>query len=324
MWLGFALFPESASTMSGRIDLLYFFLVAVSLFFAVLISLLVIYFAIKYRQRPEVEQPPNPILGDIRLELLWTFIPLALSLIMFVWGTNLFFAFAKAPSNALEIFVVGKQWMWKLQHLEGKREINELHVPVGYPIKLTMTSEDVIHSFFIPAFRVKMDVLPGRYTSAWFEATKTGEYHLFCAEYCGTKHSGMIGKVVVMEPWEYEKWLQTFISAEAGESLEETGEKIFNQLGCQTCHKMDATARGPSLAGLFGSTVQLKNGKSITADEGYIRESVLNPNAKMVAGYEAIMPTYTGQINEEQLIQILAYIKSLENIKKSETNHGTP
>jgi cytochrome c oxidase subunit 2 len=322
MWLGFALFPESASTISGQVDLLYFFLLAVSLFFAVLISSLVIYFAVKYRRRSETERP-LPIHGDIRLELAWTLIPLALTMIMFVWGTNLFFAYAKAPSEALEIFVVGKQWMWKLQHPEGKREINELHVPVGYPVKLTMTSEDVIHSFFIPAFRTKMDVLPGRYTSLWFEATKTGEYQLFCAEYCGTKHSGMIGKIIVMDPWEYEKWLETSIATGAGESLEESGEKLFNQLGCQTCHKMDATARGPSLSGLFGKTIQLQNGRSVTADEGYIRESIINPNAKILAGYEPIMPTYTGQMNEEQLIQILAYIKSLGSVKKN-TDHGTP
>jgi cytochrome c oxidase subunit 2 len=323
MWLGLALFPESASTISGRIDALYFFLVGVSFFFSAIIFFLVIFFALRYRRRSESERP-KPIHGDLRLELVWTLIPLGLAMIMFVWGANLFFVYAKVPSDALEIFVVGKQWMWKLQHLEGKREINELHVPVGYPIKLTMTSEDVIHSFYIPAFRVKMDVLPGRYSNLWFQATKTGEYHLFCAEYCGTKHSAMIGKVVVMDPWEYEKWLGITVSADQGESLEEIGKALFNQLGCQTCHKADPTARGPSLGGIFGSSVQLKNGKSIIADEGYIRESILNPNAKIVAGYTPVMPTYTGQINEEQLMQIIAYLKSIGTGKKPSREDETP
>jgi cytochrome c oxidase subunit 2 len=204
---------------------------------------------------------------------------------------------------------MGKQWMWKAQHPLGKSEINMLHVPVNQPVKLIMTSQDVIHSFYIPAFRVKKDVLPGRYTELWFEATKTGEYHLFCAEYCGTEHSQMIGSVVVMEQLEYERWLSGNV---AGESMAAAGQRLFEQRGCASCHAGTSDARGPALAGLFGKEVQLEDGRTVTADESYLRESILNPQAKVVAGYSPVMPTFEGQISEEGLLQLVAYIKSLE------------
>jgi cytochrome c oxidase subunit 2 len=233
---------------------------------------------------------------------------------MFAWGASLYFHLSYPPANALNLYVVGKQWMWKIQHPEGRREINELHVPVGQPIKLTMTSEDVIHSFFVPAFRTKMDVVPGRYTTLWFEATKAGEYHLFCAEYCGTSHSLMIGRVVVMEPVQYQEWLS---GGSSQEPLTVAGERLFQQLGCDTCHRADSRARGPVLEGLFGKSVQLQGGQTVIADEAYIRESILNPNAKLVTGYQPLMPTFQGLVSEEGILQILAYIKSLRTSEET-------
>jgi cytochrome c oxidase subunit 2 len=229
-------------------------------------------------------------------------------MVMFTWGTSIFFKESRPPDNALPIYVVGKQWMWKLQHMEGQREINELHVPMGRPVRLTMTSEDVIHSFFIPAFRVKQDVVPGRYSTLWFEPTKPGTYHLFCAEYCGTKHSGMIGWIHVMEPQDYEAWL----SGGAMGSLAENGQRLFQSLACGNCHKLDGTqGRCPNLVGLFGSTVQLTGGGTVKADEAYIRESILRPAAQVVAGFQPIMPTFQGLVTEEEVLQLVEYIKSL-------------
>lgn len=316
----FALFPERASTVAGEVDALYLFLVAVSGFFAVLIAALVVVFAIKYRRRSEDERP-SAIHGSLALELAWTIIPFGLAMVMFFWGAKVYITLAVPPPNAMEVFVVGKQWMWKLQHLEGKREINELHVPVGQPIKLTMTSEDVIHSFYVPAFRIKQDAIPGRYTTAWFEPTKVGTYHLFCAEYCGTEHAKMIGRIVVMEPAEYQAWLTgtttTAVAAVPAAKPEDQqaamaagGAELFKKLGCVSCHRAQAGALGPSLAGLFGHNVSLQDGSTVVADEDYIRESILNPQAKIVAGYQPIMPTFKGLVNEEQLMQLIAYIKT--------------
>ncbi len=295
--------------MAGRVDSLFFFLIGVSVFFASLIFFLVIYFAIKYRRRSEDERPQR-IVGSIWLETFWTVVPLGLTMIMFIWGARLFFVTNDPPSNAMEIDVVGRQWMWKIQHPEGRREINELHVPVGRPVKLRMTSEDVIHDFFIPAFRVKKDVLPGRYTTLWFEATKPGDYHLFCAQYCGLQHAGMIGHVIVMTPTDYENWLS---GGATGISTADTGGKLFQRLGCDTCHLPNGGGRGPSLAGIFGKTVKLQGGQTVVADENYIRESILDPQAKIVAGYQPIMPTFKGLIGEDGILQIVAYIQSLKS-----------
>jgi cytochrome c oxidase subunit II len=314
MLQNFPLFPEQASTMAPRVDALFFFLVAVALFFASLIFFLLILFAVKYRRRSDEEQP-RPVEGHLPLEILWTAVPLGLTMVMFVWGAMLFFEIYHPPSNALEINVVGKQWMWKIQHPEGQREINELHVPVGRPVKLTMTSEDVIHDFFVPAFRVKKDVLPGGYTTIWFQATKAGEYHLFCSQYCGTQHSGMIGKVVVMELSQYEDWLS---GGPKEVSLATAGEMLFQRLGCGTCHRPDGTGQGPSLVGLFGKPVNLQGGRTVTADESYIRESILDPRAKIVAKYPPVMPTFKGLVSEDGLLQIIAYIKSLQREERSQ------
>jgi cytochrome c oxidase subunit 2 len=308
MNLGFPLFPDQASTMAPRVDALYFFLIAVSVFFATLISLAIIVFAFRYRRRSESDRPAE-ILGDVRLEIFWTVIPLGFTLIMFVWGAKLYFETYNPPPNALEIHVVAKQWMWKAQHPEGRSEIDELHVPLGQPIKLLLTSQDVIHDFFVPAFRIKTDVVPGRYMTVWFEPSKTGTFRLFCAEYCGTQHSGMLGRIVVMQPRDYQNWLSGQAS---GMTLAAAGARLFQSLGCVACHSEKDSARGPSLAGLFGKPVRLQNGKTAVADETYIRESIVNPQAKIVAGYQPIMPTFKGLVSEEGILQIVAYLKSLE------------
>ncbi len=303
----FVLWPEQASTLASRVDNIYLFLVAVSVFFTALIFFLIYLFAVKYRRKSE-DDVPKEISGLLQLELVWSIIPLILVLIVFVWGATIYFDSYTPPADAMEIYVVGKQWMWHIQHPTGEREINELHVPTGQAVKLTMTSEDVIHSFYVPAFRTKKDVVPGRYSTMWFKAIKPGEYHLFCAEYCGTKHSEMIGKVVVMTPADYQNWLA---GGPASEPMEVTGEKKFQQLACHTCHTDKPNARGPSLVGVFGESVLLKGGRSVIADEDYIRESILNPKAKITAGYQPVMPTFKGQISEVGLLQITAYLKSL-------------
>ncbi|RMD89028.1 MAG: cytochrome c oxidase subunit II [Calditrichaeota bacterium] len=304
----FHFFPERASNFAGQIDLLFWVLVALSVFFALLIFVMVFIFAVGYR-RKSADEIPKQIPGMLTLELAWSIIPLGLALFVFGWGAKVFFDIFTPPAHdALEIFVVGKQWMWHLQHPNGKREINELHLPVGQPIKLTMASEDVIHSFFIPAFRVKMDVVPGRYTSLWFTPTKVGEYHLFCAEYCGTGHSRMVGRVVVMDPGEYEKWLGGAVSEKP---LTTIGEEKFLQLGCISCHSGKKGARGPDLRGMFGKTVKLQNGQTVVFDEAYIRESILTPKAKVVAGFRPVMPTFQGLITETDILALVAYIKSL-------------
>jgi len=302
------LFPPSASSNALEMDLLYLFIVGVNVFFTVLVAALVVYFAIKYRRRHEHEVGAD-IHGSLVLELTWTFIPFVLAMAMFVWGADLYFRLARPPANAMEIQVVGKQWMWKVQHPTGVREINEMHVPIGRPVRVTLASEDVIHDYSIPAFRVKMDAVPGKYTTLWFEATKVGTYHLFCAEYCGTKHSGMIGQVIAMEPQAYEAWLST---QTVGGSLASNGERLFTELGCASCHQAGSEQRGPSLGGLFGSTVTLATGTTLMADDNYLRDSILDPQAEIVSGFQPIMPTFQGMLSEENLLQLIAYLKTLE------------
>ncbi len=311
-WVPFM--PDAASTLAGDVDALYFYLVGMTIFFSGLITSVVIFFVVKYRRRSPFEIP-RPVAGSIKLESIWTVIPFLIAMSMFAWGANVYFKQYRIPQGATEIYVVGKQWMWKFQHTTGQREINELHVPVGRKIKLIMTTEDVIHSFFVPAFRVKADVIPGRYTTMWFEATKPGRYHLFCAEYCGMNHSGMGGSVVVMEPTDFDNWL----SGNANQvSPVVAGRQLFETLGCASCHSNNGEGgRGPALAGLLSSQVALDGGQQVTADESYIRESILNPQAKIVAGFGPIMPTFQGQVSEEQLLQLITYIKSLSPGKTS-------
>ena len=315
------LVPESASTVSGKVDALYFYLSGVTLFFTLLISGVIIFFVIKYRRRNPFEIP-RPVAGSHKLETLWSVIPFLIAMSMFVWGAQIYFENSRSPKNANEIYVVGKQWMWKIQHSTGQREINQLHVPAGRKIKLIMTSEDTIHDFFVPAFRIKHDVLPGKYTTQWFEATKPGTYHLFCAEYCGMNHSGMIGSVIVMQPSEFDNWL----SGNASQvSPAVAGQQLYESLGCVSCHGAKGEGgRGPALTGLFGKKVFLTNNQTVTADEGYIRESIENPSAKVVSGFNPIMPTFQGQVTPEQLIQIISFIKSLQVTGPQTTTAATP
>jgi len=304
MFQGIPIRPDQGSTIAQGVDHLYYFLTAIDLLFTAIIFLTIFYFALRYRRRSEEDKPPE-IEGNIPLELAWTVIPLGLCIIVFLWGTNLFIQNSRPPEAAAEIFVVGKQWMWKIQHPEGIEEINELHVPVNRPVKLTMTSEDVIHDFSVPAFRIKKDVVPGIYTTEWFQATKTGTFHLFCDQYCGTNHSLMTGSVIVMEPTEYEQWLSGGIR---GEPMAQAGAQLYDQLACITCH---GTGKGPSLNNVYGKPVKLTDGTTVVADEAYLRESILYPSAKIVDGYRPIMPTFKGQVTEEQLLQLISYIKSL-------------
>ena len=300
-------FPQHASARAAQVDAIYFFMVAVTAFFSLLIAALVVFFAIKYRRKSD-DEVGVAIHGSLALELMWTFIPLAIAMVMFAWGAKVFFDLYRPPAGAMEIFIVGKQWMWKAQHADGQREINELHVPLGRPVKLVMGSEDVIHSYYIPAFRVKADVIPGRYNSLWFTATKPGRYRLFCAEYCGTRHSGMVGWITAMEPADYQAWLA---GGPATASPVVAGEKLFADLACATCHQAGPQARGPALAGLFGKTIELQGGGTAVFDEAFIRESIVNPQAKVVAGFQPIMPTFQGLVTEEQLLQLIAYVRSL-------------
>lgn len=297
--------PERASTAAGNVDALYIFLLIVSGMMTLLVFAAVIYFAARYRHRRGVLA--EQIEGSIPLEVTWTLIPLGVFLVIFAWSAVVYFQLRTPPRDATDVYVVAKQWMWKLQHAEGQREINSLHVPVGRDVRLIMTSQDVIHSFYVPAFRMKQDVLPGRYTVAWFHATKVGTYHLFCAEYCGTQHSGMIGEIVVMDPAQYEAWMS---GGNTG-PLSATGEKLFAELGCATCHRTDTQGRGPNLQGIFGKPVQLQDGRIVTADENYIRESIVDPGAKIVNGFKPVMPTFQGLVNEEQVNALVAYVKSI-------------
>ena len=310
MFRGFPLRPDQASTIARGIDHLYYFLTAVDVFFTVVIFLAIFYLSIRYRRRPGNEKPPKTK-TIMPLELAWSIIPAILCGIMFTWSASLFIRNSRPPQAATEIFVVGKQWMWKIQHADGRSEIDELHIPVNQPIKLTMTSEDVIHDFFVPAFRVKKDVLPGRYTSIWFTATEVGKYHLFCAQYCGTNHSLMRGWVYVMTPTDYEKWRSGGVKTQ---TMAEAGEEFYQQYGCITCH---GTGKGPPFINLYGSKVTLSTGETVTADDAYLRESILFPTEQIVAGYKPIMPTFKGQLTEDQVLDLIAYIKSLQTQERT-------
>jgi cytochrome c oxidase subunit 2 len=306
MFADIPILPEAASTHAAEVDTLLYFITAVCGFFAALIAVLLCVFAMRYRRRAADERPAE-VHSSLKLELTWSIVPMLFMAIFFIWGVQLYFSWARPPEDSLEIYFVGKQWMWKAQHMNGQHEINELHVPVGKPVKLTMTSQDVIHSFYVPAFRIHMDVLPGRYTTAWFTATKPGRYHLFCSQYCGTNHAKMIGEIVVMDLDEYQKWQSQGVDG----GLATDGRKLFLKLQCVTCHSANAQAQGPLLEDVFGSDVALQDGKKVRADEAYLRESILFPDAKVVAGFKPIMPSYQGQVNEEEILQLIAFLKSL-------------
>jgi cytochrome c oxidase subunit 2 len=306
------LFPDQASTFAWQVDLLYAYLIIVSVAFTIPIVVAIFYFGLRYREK-EKYATPDEMHGSIMLETVWSIIPFVISMTIFLGGAYVYYNQYRIPDDpAMEVYVVGKQWMWKLQHSTGQREINELHVPVGRKVKLTMTTEDVLHDFSIPAFRTKADVVPGRYTYLWFEATKPGKYHLFCAEYCGLNHSGMGGWVYVMEQRDFDNWLSGNVS---GQTPVEQGRDLFeNKLGCASCHAGGPQQRGAKLEGIFGKEVKFVGGGSATVNEEYIRNSILNPSSQVVEGFQPIMPTFKGQVTEEHLVSLGAYIKSLSGV----------
>jgi cytochrome c oxidase subunit II len=300
-----ALFPDQASTVASRVDHLYYFVIGTTVAVSSAVAVLVIFFAVRYRRRGN--EVPRPIHGSTLLEITWSAIPLGIALAMFAWSARLYLVLMTPPDDALDVYCVGQQWMWKVQHVDGQREVNELHIPVGKPVRVILTSEDVIHSFFVPDFRTKQDAVPGRYTQTWFEATKPGRYRIFCAEYCGTRHSKMIGWVVAMDPKEYSQWL----SSKADLSLAQRGRQKFLKYQCVTCHSGTSDARAPNLEAIYKREVHLNDGRTVIADDNYLRESILNPPAKVVAGFEPIMPTFQGVVSEEDLLELLAFIKAL-------------
>jgi cytochrome c oxidase subunit II len=311
------LYPEEASNFAPHVDALMLFITGVCLFFAVAVTAAVIYFFFKYR-RKEAGEIGFPIHGDMRLETAWIVVPLIIALAMFGWGAIVYVDYRHAPSDTLDIYVIGKQWMWKAQQPNGQKEINELHVPVGRNVRLIMGSEDVIHDLSIPAFRVKMDVVPGHYNTMWFRPTVAGKYHFFCSQYCGTNHAVMGGWVTVMDPTEYAAWLS---GSTDGDPVA-VGEKLFSERACVTCHLSDGKGRAPSLNGVYGGRVLLADGSTVTADDAYIRESILLPNAKIVAGYQPLMPTFQGQLTEEQILALMSYVKSLQKEPVPPTGAG--
>src|ERR1051325_5814194 len=305
----FPIFPDEASEVAQQTDYLYWGLTAISAFIVLIVFLPIIYFLFKYRDGKAADRTPTK-LPQMKMEIAWTVIPTLIMIGFYAWGAKQYFLIERAPPGAMELNVVGKQWMWKIQHPEGNREINELHVPLGRIVKLTLTSQDVIHSFFLPAFRIKQDVVPGRYTTEWFKASRIGTYHMFCSEYCGNSHSGMIGHIVVMEPAAYEEWL---VRGQPGSTLAQAGERLYRELGCSGCHIGSSVVRAPPLEGVFGKPVPLNSGEVVTADEAYIRDSILFPAKQIAGGYTNDMPSFQGRVNEEELLELVAYIKSISN-----------
>jgi len=305
----FHLFPPQASSAAYQIDWIYFALTALTFLICAIVFLPIVFFAIKYRRGSKADRS-NPRVESLLIESGWTIVPLLIFIGLFGWGAVVYFDVERPPRDALQILVVGKQWMWKLQHAEGKQEIDELHIPLGRTVALTMTSQDVIHSFFVPAFRVKQDVVPGKYTSEWFKSTEPGEYHIFCSQYCGTQHSAMVGRVVVMEPADYERWLNI---GQPSESIARTGERLFRERGCSGCHSVNSKFHAPLLEGLYGKSAPLETGEIATVDDRYLRDSILLPGKEIAKGYQNIMPSYAGQLGEEEIMQLIAYLKSIGN-----------
>jgi cytochrome c oxidase subunit 2 len=309
---GIPVFPDQASTFARDVDALYFFIVAVCSFFALTVAVLVVYFGVRYHRAPGRRLGAR-IEGNLPLELLWSVIPTVIAMVMFGWGASVFYHLRRPPDEAMQIYAVGKQWMWKFQHLEGQREINQLHVPAGRPIKITISSEDVLHSLYFPAFRTKMDAIPGRYTQLWFQATKPGTYHIFCTEYCGTNHSGMVGSVTVLEPAAFQAWLQ---GGGEGGTLAQRGARLFENLACNSCHLDSGQGRGPSLKDIVGKTETLQDGSTVVVDDAYLRESILLSQAKIVRGFQPLMPTFQGLISEENLVALIEHVKSMSPAEK--------
>jgi cytochrome c oxidase subunit 2 len=302
----FSLLAQSASSAAERTDLLFTAMLVLCAVVALALAALIVIFSIRYRRGSPADRSAPPSQARA-LEVAWTVLPLAIFVAIFAWSAFDYVHLVSVPADALPVYVVARQWMWKLEHRNGRREINELHVPLGEPVRLVMTSQDVIHSFFVPAFRLKQDVVPGRYTSLSFTATQLGEFHLFCAEYCGSQHSGMLGRVVVMQPADYARWLA---AGPAQPGIAERGFELFRRFGCSGCHAAGSTVHAPSLVGLIGRTVHLQDGRSLVADESYVRDSMLLPGKDVVAGFEPVMPSFAGQLDEEQIEALIAYIRS--------------
>lgn len=313
----FPMTPPAASNFAGEHDALFYAITFLAVLFTLIVSFLVVFFALKYRRGTKADRS-RPMYENLALELSWIIIPTILGLAFFGWGTKVYIDMRTPPKDAMEIFVIGKQWMWHVQHPNGVRENNTLHVPMGKPVKLTMISQDVIHAFYIPAFRVQYMVVPGRYTQMWFTPTKKGEYHLFCNMYCGTQHSEMGGRVVVLGPREYADWLANNGSKPQTLTVAQAGEKIFNKVGCNNCHGGADNQRAPSLAGIYGKTRVMTDGARYIADETYLREAILRPSNKITKGYINSMAAYEGQLTEEEVVSLLAYIKSGANPAASE------
>ena len=307
--------PRQGSTTAGSVDFLFHAITGISIFFFVLITVVLFYFIWKYRHRPGVEPQPSPEHNRL-LEITWTVIPMLIVVWIFWKGFTGFLDLATPPSNAYEVQVLGQKWKWLFTYPNGVVDDN-LHVPPGESVRLVMTSQDVIHSFYVPEFRIKRDVLPGRYEKAWFEATAPGEYQLYCAEFCGTSHSDMLAKVIVhpSRP-DFDRWLSdagNFIAKLPPDKLWEGGQKLYTQRGCKQCHSVDGTSGiGPTFKGLWGHEAKLRDGSSVEVDENYLRESIVNPQAKIVAGYEPVMPTFQGRLKDREITAIIEYIKTLE------------
>lgn len=308
-------FPDEASKMAGRVDLLFIYLIAITGTVALAVAGVTLFFLAKYRRHAAADRSP-PKSSSLGVEITWSVIPLVIFIALFGLGAKLYFRESAEPRDALEVHVIGKQWMWKLEHLQGKREINELHVPVDQTVKLVMTSQDVIHSFFLPSFRIKEDVLPGRYTTQWFTPKKAGTFPIFCAQYCGTNHALMIGQVVVLDPADFAAWLRT---GRETVSVAQRGEQLFHSLGCSGCHSPQSAVRAPLLEGLYGSQVPLTDGRIVNADMRYIRDCILLPKTEVVAGFDPVMPSFQGRVSEDELFALVSYIKSIGSAQPEAT-----
>jgi cytochrome c oxidase subunit II len=301
------LFPPQASSIAARIDVFFWTMVALCAVVAIGVVFTITFYGVRYRRGSSADRRGGHQ-NALGVELAWILIPFALFVVAFIWSLSIFVLARTPPLDARSIYVVAKQWMWTVQHTGGQREINTLHVPINEAVRLTMTSQDVIHSFYVPAFRVKQDVLPGRYTQMWFRATRLGAFPLMCTQYCGTNHAQMGGSIVVLSPADYARWLA---GSDSAGSLASQGAQLFRSHGCSGCHDRNSAIHAPALAGVYGQIVQLADGHTVLADDGYLRDCILLPAQHLVAGYAPVMPSFSGQLSEEQVLELVAYIKSL-------------
>ena len=309
-WLRSILLPVQGTDYATRTDDLFLFILLVSTFFFLLVVGLIFYFILRYRRRGPGEVTPH-ITHNFKLEVLWTAVPLAIVMVIFAWGFRGYMDMSVAPAGALEIQVTAKQWVWQFEYANGTRTINEIHVPVGKPVKLVMSSEDVIHGFYVPSFRIKADVLPNRYTSLWFTPTREGVHLLMCTQYCGAGHSRMEGKIYVDSDAKYQNWLENGDQGAQAMPLKDLGAQLYSSRGCIACHSLDGTrGQGPSFKGIWGETHEMAGGQSVVVDENYVRESILQPQAKIRDGFKGIMPTFQGVLRDREIQALIEFIKS--------------